>query len=149
VTGDKIRKIVNLVFPLIGIGLMIFYEVCDTSCSYLQGTFLDIDLKIIGIPFMAILLAAALPPVSRYPVPVNLLRTGMLSAALGGEILLVRFQIVQDTYCPFCLAFGMCVLTLFAVNFSRMNKYLALGSFLAGIVAFALFFKGSVLPLYG
>ena len=29
-----------------------------------------------------------------------------------------------------------------------MNKYLALGAFLAGIAAFALFFEGSVLPLY-
>jgi hypothetical protein len=30
-----------------------------------------------------------------------------------------------------------------------MNKHLALGSFLAGIGAFALFFEGSALPLYG
>jgi hypothetical protein len=29
-----------------------------------------------------------------------------------------------------------------------MNKYLAGASFLAGIGAFALFFQGSVLPLY-
>jgi uncharacterized membrane protein len=148
-TKEKLLKIVNIAFPLVGIGLMIVYKVCDTSCSYLQGTFLGVDLKIVGILFMVILLAAALLPVSRYPVPVNLLRTGMLSAALGGEILLVRFQIVQDTYCPFCLAFGLCVLFLFAANFGRMNRYLALGSFLAGIGAFAMFFEGSVLPLYG
>ncbi len=43
----------------------------------------------------------------------------------------------------------MCVLVLFAANFIRMNKHLALGSFLAGIGAFALFFEGSALPLYG
>jgi len=148
-TWDKILKTVNIIFPLIGMGLMIFYETCDTACSYLQGTFWGIDLKIIGILFMAILLTAAFSPVSGSFVPVNLLHTAMLSAALGGEILLVRFQIVQDTYCPFCLAFGMCVLVLFASNFSRMNKYLASGSFLAGISAFALFFEGSVMPLYG
>ena len=46
-------------------------------------------------------------------------------------------------------AFGLCVLALFAVNFMRMNKYLALGAFCAGIRAFALFFQGSILPLYG
>ena len=28
---------------------MVFYEVCDTSCSSLQGTFLGVDLKLIGI----------------------------------------------------------------------------------------------------
>ncbi len=148
-TWDKILKAFNILCPLIGIGLMIFYEACDTSCSYLQGTFLGIDLKIVGILFMAVLLATALPPVSRYPIPVDHLRTIMLSAAVGGEILLVRFQVVQDTYCPFCLAFGTCVLVLFAANFGRMNKYLSLGSFLAGFIGFILFFEGSVLPLYG
>jgi hypothetical protein len=72
----------------------------------------------------------------------------MLSGALGGEVLLVRFQIVHDIYCPFCLAFGLCIVVLCAANFMKMNKYLALGAFLVGVAAFALFFEGSVLPLY-
>jgi len=148
-TRDQILKIINVAFPVIGVGLMIFYGVCDTSCSSLQGTFLGLDLKIIGILYMAALLALALLPVSRWAASVSHLRTMLLSGALGGEILLVRFQVVNDTYCPFCLAFGMCILILFAANFTRMNKYLALGAFLAGIAAFALFFEGSVLPLYG
>jgi len=62
--------------------------------------------------------------------------------------LLVRFQVFHDTYCPFCLAFGLCILVLFASNFMKMNKYLALGAFLAGIAAFAFLFEGSVVPLY-
>jgi hypothetical protein len=73
----------------------------------------------------------------------------MLAGAVGGEMLLVRFQIVNDTYCPFCLVFGLCVLALFAVNFPRMNKHLSLVAFCAGIGAFALFFQGSILPLCG
>jgi len=141
-------KIINVVFPIIGVGLMIFYGVCDTSCSSLQGTFLGLDLKVIGILYMAALLALTLPPTSRWAASVHPLRTMLLSGALGGEILLVQFQVVHDTYCPFCLAFGSCILILFAANFMRMNKYLALGAFLAGITAFALFFEGSVLPLY-
>jgi uncharacterized membrane protein len=148
-TRNQVLKIINMVFPIIGVGLMIFYGVCDTSCSSLQGTFLGLDLKIIGILYMAALLAMALVPVSRWAASVSHLRTMLLSGALGGEILLVRFQVVNDTYCPFCLVFGMCILILFAANFTRMNKYLALGAFLAGIAAFALFFEGSVLPLYG
>lgn len=147
--GDKVRRALSIFLPLFGMGLMIFYQYCNTSCSYVQGTFMGMDLKLVGILFMAALLAAALPPASRYPAHVNTLCTMMLSAAVGGEVLLVRFQVLHDTYCPFCLAFGVCVLTLFAVNFSRMNRYLALGSFLAGMGAFALFFEGSVLPLYG
>lgn len=147
-TRDKVLKSINAVFPAIGVGLMIAYGVCDTSCSSLRGTFLGVDLKVIGILFMAVLLVLTLPPASRYATSVNHLRTIMLSGALGGEVLLVRFQIVHDIYCPFCLAFGLCVVALFAANFAKMNKYLALGAFLAGIAAFALFFKGSVLPLY-
>ncbi len=147
-TRDHVLKIINIVFPVIGIGLMIFYGVCDTSCSSLQGTFMRLDLKVIGILFMVCLLALTLPPLSRWAASAGYLRTMLLSGALGGEILLVQFQIVNDTYCPYCLAFGSCILILFAANFIKMNRYLALGAFLAGIAAFALFFEGSIVPLY-
>ena len=145
---DNVVKIINLVFPVIGVGLMIAYGVCDTSCSSLRGTFLGVDLKMIGILYMVLLFVLSLPPVSRYVTFVDHLRTMMLAGAIGGEVLLVRFQVVHDIYCPFCLAYGLCLVVLFASNFMRMNKYLALGAFLAGVAAFALFFKGSVLTLY-
>jgi uncharacterized membrane protein len=147
-TRDRVLKILDVVLPILGIGLMVFYGVCDTGCSSLQGTFLGLDLKWIGILYMAALLVLALPPVSRYGTLVRTLRTMMLSGALGGEILLVRFQVVHETYCRFCLAFGLCVIVLFAAHFPKMHKWLALGALLAGIAAFALFFEGSVLPLY-
>jgi hypothetical protein len=144
----KPLKIVNIIFPIIGLGLMVFYEICDTSCSFLRGTLGGVDLKYIGIIFMSVLLALNLRPFYRYAIPVGHVRTMMLSGALGGEILLVRFQIVHDTYCLFCLAFGLCVLIIFAVNFMKMNKYLALMALPVGLGAFAIFFKGTVLPLY-
>lgn len=146
---DTTLNAINGVLPVIGIGLVIYYNICDTSCSSLRGTFLGADLKIIGIFFMVALLIMALPPVSRFEVPVGYLRTMMLAGAVGGEVLLIRFQIVHDTYCPFCLAFGACILLLFMANFMRMNRWLALGAFLAGIGAFLICFKGFVLPLYG
>lgn len=144
----KILALINIIFPLVGLGLMIFYEICDTSCSYLTGTFLGINLKYVGIIFMASLLVMAFPPVSRFDLPVSHLRTVMLSSAVGGEILLVRFQVIHDTYCQFCLAFGLCVVVLFAANFQRENKILTSVSFLGGIVAFLFFFEGAILPLY-
>jgi uncharacterized membrane protein len=147
-TRDHILKIINVALPVSGVGLMIFYGVCDTSCSSLQGSFLGLDLKVIGILYMAALLALTLLPASHWAASVRHLRTMLLSGSLGGEILLVRFQVVYDTYCPFCLAFGSCILVLFAANFTKMNKCLVLGVFLAGIVAFSLFFEGSVIPLY-
>lgn len=146
---ENILKVLNILLPIVGIGLMIFYEVCDTSCSSLRGTFLGIDLKYVGHFFMAVLLvlvAFSFSPTLR--TPVNYLWTMMLSGALGGEIILIRFQIVNDTFCPFCLAFGVCLLVLFIANFMQMNRYLAVASFLAGAGVFAQFFDGSVLPLY-
>ena len=147
-TWAKIQKLTNGIVPVIGMGVMIFYEVCDTICAYISGSFLGIDLKIIGILFMAVLLILIIPAVASYKTPVSHLRTMMLAGAMGGEVILFRFQVVHDTFCPFCLAFGLCLLILFAANFRVMNKYLAGASFLAGIGAFALFFQGSVLPLY-
>ena len=147
-TWAKIQKLTNGIVPVIGMGVMIFYEVCDTVCAYISGSFLGIDLKIIGILFMAVLLILTIPALSSYKTPVSHLRTMMLAGAMGGEVILFRFQVVHDTFCPFCLAFGLCLLILFAANFRVMNKYLAGASFLAGIGAFALFFQGSVLPLY-
>lgn len=145
---DKIRRALDILLPLVGIGLMVYYGLCDTTCSSLKGTFLTVDLKGIGILFMAVLLVLTLPGVSRLPAAQHL-RTAMLSSAIGGEILLVRFQLVHQTYCPFCLAFGLCLVILFAAHIPKMHKGLALASLAAGLAAFALFFKGSVLPLYG
>ena len=147
-TRERILKIINVSFPAIGIGLMVFYEVCDTSCSSLQGTFMGLDLKLIGILFMALLLAFTLPPAARWADSVQWLRMMLLSGTLGAETLLVRFQVVHDTYCPFCLAFGSCILIMFVANFTKSNRYPALGAFLAGMAAFAIFFEGSVVPLY-
>jgi uncharacterized membrane protein len=143
------KKLTNIIVPVFAVALMVFYEVCDTACSSLRGTFLGIDLKMVGVIFMVALLAMLPLRKTRFSAPADHLRTLMLAGAVGGEVLLVRFQIVNETYCPFCLAFGLCVLALFAVNFPRMNKYLALGAFGAGIGAFWLFFQGSILPLYG
>ena len=140
---------VDILLPVIGLGLVIFYQICDTACSSLQGTLLGVDLKVVGILFMTSLLAIVALQRTRFSSPARHLRTLMLAGALGGEVLLVRFQIVHETYCPFCLAFGLCIVLLFAANFPRMNKYAALAAFLAGAAVFALGFTGSVLPLYG
>ena len=38
---------------LIGIGLMMYYDYCDTTCSYLKGDIWGIDLKWLGSAYMA------------------------------------------------------------------------------------------------
>lgn len=145
---NRLIQFLNILLPVTGMGLMIYYQICDTSCAYISGSFLGIDLKIIGVLFMAVLLILTIPAVSSHGIPVSHLRTVMLAGAMGGEVILVRFQVVHELFCPYCLAFGLCLLTLFTVNFPRMNRYLALVAFCAGVGAFTLFFEGSVLPLY-
>lgn len=147
--GAAWRNAVDILLPVIGLGLVIFYQICDTACSALQGKLLGVDLKVVGILFMFSLLAIVALQRTRLSSPAGHLRTLMLAGALGGEVLLVRFQIVHETYCPFCLAFGLCIVLMFAANFTRMNKYAMLVAFLAGVGVFAVGFTGSVLPLYG
>ncbi len=146
--NEKMIRILNIILPFVGMAVIIFYKICDTVCAYISGSFLGVDLKIIGILFMAVLLVLNIPAVASHKTSVGHLRTMMLAGAMGGEVILSRFQVVHETFCPFCLAFGLCLLILFATNFRVMNKYLAGACFLAGIGAFALFFQGSVLPLY-
>jgi uncharacterized membrane protein len=140
---------INITFPAIGIGLMIYYRICDTLCSSLKGTLFDVELEIVGIIIMTVLLIIAMLTRSNYVTPVGYLRTMILSGGIGGEIILVRFQIMHDAYCPYCIAFGTCILILFAANYMKMNRLLALGAFLVGTALFGIFFKGSFLPLYG
>jgi uncharacterized membrane protein len=145
---ERLLKAVNAAVPIIGAGLMVYYRICDTSCSSLKGSLLGLDLAAVGIIAMAVLLVLAVLPRALCTEPVSWLRTAILSGGLGGEVILVRFQVVNGIYCPYCLAFGACLLVLFAVNFPRMDRRLAAGAFLAGVIVFSLFFKGAVLPMY-
>ncbi|PKN60017.1 MAG: hypothetical protein CVU53_05230, partial [Deltaproteobacteria bacterium HGW-Deltaproteobacteria-11] len=88
----KIR-ILNIILLVVGMGVIIYYKVCDTVCAYISGSFLGIDLKIIGILFMAVLLVLMIPAVASYKTPVGHLRTMMLAGAMGGEVILFRFQV--------------------------------------------------------
>jgi len=143
-----INKILNVILPLIGITLMLVYEYCNTSCSYLKGSFLGLDLKWVGIIYMAILLFNTFfggePPVSR----ASHVRTIMISAAVGVEFFLIGFQVVHNIYCPFCLAFSACIFVLFGINFTSMNRWIMMASVLAGFLGIAFFFEGQVVPVF-
>lgn len=149
IAGNHIvTKSLNVLLPLIGIGLMLVYEYCDTSCSYLKGSFLGIDLKWVGVIYMAILFLSSF--VGGWS-PVNLvghMRTTLISAAVGVEFFLIGFQIVRDTYCPFCLAFSVCIFILFGINYKFMNKWIMVVSVLAGLLGFTVFFEGKVAPRF-
>jgi len=148
VNNQKIRSTANIVLPILGTGLMIYYDSCETTCANLSGTILGIDLKAIGIAFMATWLFLNLIVLPEAKRSISLLRTTMLAAALGGEVLLVRFQIVHNTFCPYCLAFLACLIVLCACNAGRQDSWRVAGSgLLAGAIAFALWFEGTAGPM--
>ncbi|MDO9514720.1 MAG: thioredoxin domain-containing protein [Syntrophales bacterium] len=88
---------------------MIFYSFCTGSCDSLAGNLLGIDLKYVGICFMAVLIMMVIMNFSA-------IARIMLATALGGDLYLVGYQISIDTYCYYCLAFALMVLAAFLVN---------------------------------
>ncbi len=143
-----ITKSLNVLLPLMGIGLMLVYDYCDTSCSYLKGSFLGIDLKWVGVIYMGILLLSAFVGGWSSAPLVGHTRTVLISAAVGVELFLIGWQIVKDTYCPFCIAFSVCIFILFGINYKLMNKSVMVASMLAGLLGFTVFFEGKVAPRF-
>jgi hypothetical protein len=163
----KYRNPITLVLAVSGIALMVFYTVCDTSCSYLKGNIWGIDLKWIGIAFMAAVIICSL--IRQTP-----LVSALLAGGLGVEAFLIAFQFKEDVFCPFCLAFGGIVAVAFAINYGVsprvrtgfVNAILySLGEFpvppsgrirlpllafaLLGYLFVTMTFSGSVTPAYG
>ncbi len=159
------RLALTVILALAGIGIMAFYAVCDTACSYLRGDIFGLDLKYVGVLFMAVLIALS------FFHQADMLRM-FVAAGIGVEIYLVAFQIEENIFCPFCLAFGVLVILMYIVNYERRslsNKWLhtllyAFGDakipfsgdrrhpvliwMIAGYLFVSLSFTGSAIPLY-
>jgi thiol:disulfide interchange protein DsbA len=163
----KYKNTITIILALAGIALMVFYEVCDTSCSYLKGDIFGIDLKWIGIAYMLIIIVFA--AVRQTPFVLVL-----LAAGLGVEVHLFTFQLQNDVYCPFCLAFAIMVIAAFIINYEapaawhedrrkmwlyflgevdlpmlKLQKIPLLVVALLGYLGILFTFSGSVTPAYG
>lgn len=135
------RRFLTILLALIGIAVTVAYALCLGACSYLKGDILGIDLKYLGIFYMAVVLL-----LTWFRKP--LLSLLLLAFGAGGEIFLIGYQVHTGIYCPFCLAFGATILLAFAVNFERTRKALAALAAAAGLLFFLLFFSGSATPVY-
>lgn len=163
----KYRHILTIVLALAGIGIMVYYDYCDSACSYLKGDIFGFDLKWVGMAFMAAVLVFTAFKQTAF---VRML----LAAGLGVEVHLYAFQAQNDVYCPFCLAFSIMLILSFILNYevpsawrekpSRMWLYflgevnvpmLKLKRFplllmsVLGYLTILLTFSGSVTPAYG
>jgi thiol:disulfide interchange protein DsbA len=135
------KRILTILLALTGMAITIGYAICLGACSSLKGDIFGIDLKYFGIFYMAVILVLAW---LRKPLLCLLL----LAFGAGGEIFLVGFQVLNDVYCRYCLAFGATILLSLAVNFDRNRKALTALAAAAGLGFFLLFFSGSATPLY-
>ena len=108
------RLIITIILAIIGIGLMAFYAVCDTSCSYLRGDIFGIDLKYVGVGYMTVIILLSLLKQA------DLMRM-IVAAGIGVEVFLVSFQVSENVFCPFCLSFGILVLIMYLINYERFS----------------------------
>ncbi len=161
------RSLLTVLLAAVGIAVMVYYNLCETDCSYLKGDLFGIDLKYVGIGFMAVLIVLVL-------VRQSWLIRILLAGALGGEIHLVAFQVRENVFCPFCLTFAGILLAAYAVNYEfkvkgdkgmlRSLLYLPgetevpflknlrlplIGIALAGYLVMITAFSGSATPAYG
>jgi len=51
------KYLLNIILAVAAAGIMVFYSFCTTSCAYLKGDLLGLDLKYVGILFMMIIIA--------------------------------------------------------------------------------------------
>jgi hypothetical protein len=135
------KRLITLVLALAGVGVIVVYPMCGSSCAYLRGSIFGIDLKYAGIMGMAAVMLSNM-------LKKDSMLVAALSAGLGAEIFLVAFQIRHGTYCPFCLAFGAIVVLQFLLNLDLGKKALVTSCLVLGYLIFAVFFKGSVTPTY-
>ena len=135
------KQIANIALSLIGVGIIIFYNLCGGTCSYLKGAIFGIDLKYAGFSYMIVLMALNM-------FKVEFIVLLFVAISLGIEIYLIRFQISYWTFCPFCLAFGVIIVGQFLLNFSWSKKWYMVSCIIIGFFFFVLFFKGSVIPTY-
>ena len=131
----------NIILLIIGAGIVFFYTLCGDSCVYLQGRIFGIELQYLGIIYVIILIVF------------NILKKGLivlvlLSAGVGVEVFLIGYQVMNNTYCSYCLVFAALIFIQFFLNLDWSWKLLILTFMILGFFCFFIFFEGSAFPVY-
>jgi hypothetical protein len=135
------KRLLTLVLALIGIAVTLAYDFCFGACSSLSGTLLGMDLKYLGMFYMAVIFVLGL-------LRKSLLCLLLLSFGAGGELVLIGYQVFNSTYCPYCLVFAATVFLALGVNFNWARRGLSALAAVVGLGFFLLFFSGSLTPAY-
>ena len=136
------RYTINIILLLVGVGVVVFYTLCGDACTYLQGGIFGIDLQYLGMAYVIVLIVSNI-------LKRDLIILMLLSAGIGVEFFLVGYQIVHNTYCPYCLVFTAIIVVQFLFNMNVSKKLIILVFMALGFLSFFIFFKGSAFPVYG
>jgi uncharacterized membrane protein/thiol-disulfide isomerase/thioredoxin len=106
------RNVITIILAAAGIGIMLYYKACETTCTYLQGDIFGIDLSYIGIAYMLMIIVFA--ALRKMPYV-----RAILASGIGVEAYLIAFQFREDVFCPYCLAFASMIIIAFILNHER------------------------------
>jgi uncharacterized membrane protein len=136
------RYTLNIILLLAGVGVVVFYTLCGDACTYLQGSLFGIDLQYLGMAYVIVLIVSNI-------LKRDLIILMLLSAGIGVEFFLVGYQVVNNTYCPYCLVFAAIIAVQFLYNIDLSKKVLIIIFVVLGFLSFFIFFEGSAFPVYG
>ena len=137
------------ILPALSILTIIIGQLCASLCAFIEGDILGLDLNVFGILFYSLLLVAVL--VHRQFYPSELLMKGIAAVAsvgLGAELILIKFQIENNVYCPKCLISGFFFFAFFFLVARHLKKWVIVLLIAAGLLFTSFTFNGYVIPSY-
>jgi thiol-disulfide isomerase/thioredoxin len=137
------------VFPALALLTLIIGHLCRESCVFLHGDILGLDLETFGVFFYsALLLAVILFRSFSFGEGGMKLIAAIVSIGVGAEIILLKFQIQNKTYCPKCLISGFFLIGMFFVISRHIKAWIVILLIVFGAIFTSLTFSGSVIPSY-
>jgi protein-disulfide isomerase len=136
-------------FPALALVALVVGQICAEQCEYIQGDILGVDLNVLGLGFYFLLLVAILLQKKFYPRDwLTKAITASVSLGVGAELVFLKFQVENSTYCPKCLVSGFFFLAMFLLMAGNIKKWVAAVLIALGVLFTSLTFNGSVVPSY-
>jgi hypothetical protein len=136
-------------FPALALLTLVVGRLCKESCIFLHGYILGVDLDTLGLFFYSMLFLSVI--ISRkifLKDQVMKLISSVVSIGVGAELILMKFQLQNKTYCPKCLISGFFLLGMFFVISRYIRAWLVILFVVFGAVFTSFTFSGSVVPSY-
>jgi uncharacterized membrane protein len=137
------------VFPALALIALIIGQICAEKCAFIRGDILGFDLDILGIFFYSILLLSLIfyKKIYRKDWLIKAI-TVIVSVGVGVELILIKFQVQNNIYCPKCLISGFFFLILFFIVARYIKTWVVILLILFGAIFTSFTFSGSVIPSY-